>query len=105
MSWIARADVAELVLRALTDPAMRGAYNAVAGAVTNAEFTRTLGRVLHRPTLLPVPVPALDLLFGTEMVRATLLASQRADPARLRELGHRFLYPELEGALRAALED
>jgi uncharacterized protein len=104
MSWIALDDVAELVVRAIRDSRMHGAYNATAGAVTNAEFTRTLGRVMHRPAILPVPAAALKLVFGSEMVEGTLLASQRSDPARLRELGHRFIHPELEGALRAAVQ-
>lgn len=105
MSWISAEDVARTVLRALSDAGMRGPFNTVAGAATNGEFTRTLGRVLRRPTLLPVPVAGLELVYGREMVRGTLLASQRAEAKRLRELGHRFVHPDLESALRAALAE
>lgn len=105
LSWISIEDVVDLVVEALHDHRMRGPYNAVAGAATNLEFTRTLGRVLHRPTLLPAPIPALELVYGREMVRATLLASQRVEPKRLRELGHTFRHPDLESALRAALAE
>jgi uncharacterized protein (TIGR01777 family) len=103
MSWIALDDAVEVVLRALRDDALRGPVNAVAGAVTNAEFTRALAHAVHRPALVPVPVFALKLLYGAEMVEGTLLASQRAEPRRLREAGHRFLHPDLPDALRAAL--
>jgi hypothetical protein len=104
MSWIGLDDAVEVVLRALRDDALRGPVNAVAGAVTNAEFTHALAHAVHRPALVPVPVFGLKLLYGPEMVNGTLLASQRAEPRRLLEAGHRFLHPELPEALRAALE-
>ena len=103
MSWIGLDDAVEVVLRALRDDALRGPVNAVAGAVTNAEFTRALAHAVHRPALVPVPVFALKLLYGAEMVEGTLLASMRTEPRRLREAGHRFLLPDLPDALRAAL--
>lgn len=105
MSWISLDDAVEVVVRAITDDALHGPVNAVAGAATNAEFTRALARALHRPAILPVPVPALELLYGSEMVEGTLLASQRAEPRRLLEAGHRFHHPELPDAIRAALAD
>ena len=104
MSWISLDDAVEIVARALRDPAFSGPVNAVAGPVTNAEFARTLGRVLGRPALVPVPAFALRLAFG-EMADHTILASQRAEPRRLTQLGFAFHHPELEGALRAALAD
>jgi uncharacterized protein len=67
--------------------------------VTNAEFTRCLGRVLHRPTLLRVPAFALRLAFG-EMAAATVLQSERVLPARLSAAGFEFEYPELNAAFR-----
>jgi hypothetical protein len=70
--------------------------------VSNAEFTKTLGKVLSRPTLFPVPEFAARLAFG-EMAGALLLAGQRVAPARLQEAGYEFEYPELEPALRHLL--
>jgi uncharacterized protein (TIGR01777 family) len=84
-------------------PELTGAFNAVGPEpITNAGFARTLGRVLGRPALLPVPAPALRLLLG-EMADQTLLASQRALPARLTTLGFRFRHPTVEAALRHVL--
>ena len=71
-------------------------------AVTNAEFTRTLGRALGRPTLFPVPAFAARLAFG-EMADALLLASARVVPERLQQTGYSFRRPELESALRHVL--
>ena len=103
MSWLALDDAIYLVHRALIDDRYSGPVNAVAPiAPTNAEFTEVLGKVLHRPTLIPVPTFALTTLFG-EMAHAAILASQRVVPARLRELGFTWRYPELEGALRHLL--
>jgi NAD dependent epimerase/dehydratase family enzyme len=70
--------------------------------VRNREFAHTLGRVLERPAVLPVPAFALRVLFG-EMADATLLASSRVVPSVLEETGYRFRYPMLEGALRHLL--
>jgi NAD dependent epimerase/dehydratase family enzyme len=104
MSWISLGDAVDLVMRSLTDEALAGPVNAVAGSVTNAEFTRTLGRVLGRPTLMTVPAFALKLAFG-EMAGSTILISQRVEQRRLMQLGYSFRHPELEGALRAALAE
>jgi len=82
---------------------LSGAVNVVApNPVTNAEFTRSLGRAIHRPTLLPVPAVALRLAFG-EMAEATVLASERVMPARLEEAGFQFEYPDLAAGLQAIL--
>ena len=70
--------------------------------VTNREFTKTLGRVLGRPTVAPAPAFALRLALG-EMADATLLASTRVRPERLEETGYAFRFPTLEGALRHLL--
>lgn len=104
MSWISLDDAVEVIMAAIRDDSWRGPVNAVAGAVTNQEFTRTLGHVLGRPTLVPVPAFALHLLFG-EMADGTILASQRVDHRVLTQHGHAFVHPELEGALRAALAE
>jgi uncharacterized protein (TIGR01777 family) len=103
MSWIALDDVIGAIRHALTTDALRGPLNIVAPApVTNAEFTRTLGRVLGRPTLVPLPAFAARLALG-EMADELLLASQRVVPARLQASGYRFRYPTLDDALRAVL--
>jgi uncharacterized protein (TIGR01777 family) len=103
MSWICLDDMLGVVRHALDHAGIEGGVNAVAPEpVTNAVFTRTLGRVLHRPTIFPVPSAALRLVFG-EMADATLLSSVRARPERLLATGYRFLYPDLEGALRHVL--
>jgi hypothetical protein len=105
MSWIAIDDVVGAVSHAIVSDELRGPVNAVAPhAVTNREFTKTLGRVLWRPTIFPLPVSAAHLLMG-EMADNVLLASTRVTPARLLATGYKFLYPELQGALRHVLED
>jgi len=71
-------------------------------AVTNAEFTRTLGRVLNRPAVIPAPRKALELLLG-EMTGPLLLASARVNPEKLLDSGFVFAYPTLENALRHVL--
>jgi uncharacterized protein (TIGR01777 family) len=103
MSWISLADHVRAMEHALFTESMRGAANLVSpNPVRNAEFARTLGRVLVRPAFLPVPIRALELLYG-EMARATLLASQRVIPRALSVAGFEFETPTLEGALRAEL--
>jgi len=103
LSWIAIDDAVGAIEHALTNDSLRGAVNAVAPqAVTNRVFTKTLGRVLSRPTILPVPAFAARLAFG-EMADATLLSSQRVEPERLSEAGYTFKYPTLEAALRHVL--
>ncbi len=103
MSWIALDDVVGIIQYVLTNDSLHGPVNTVApGAVTNREFTRTLGRVLWRPTIFPMPAFAARLLFG-EMADELLLASTRVQPARLLSAGYPFRFPELEGALRHVL--
>lgn len=103
MSWLGIDDALYLIHRALIDPRYAGPINAVAPTpATNRDLTKALGRVLRRPTLFPVPRPALRLLFG-ELADGAILASQRVIPARLRELGFEWRYPDLEGALRHLL--
>jgi hypothetical protein len=98
--WIHREDMAAVCQWLLESPQARGAYNASAPSpVTNAEFTRSLGRALGRPTVLPMPEAALRLLFGE--MSELLLVSDRMLPKRLLDEGFRFRYPELDGALAA----
>jgi uncharacterized protein (TIGR01777 family) len=103
ISWIALPDVTRVIEFALNEASLSGAVNVVApNPVTNAEFTRALGRVLRRPAVLRVPALALRLAFG-EMADATILESVRVLPARLQAAGFEFDYPELEAGLRATL--
>jgi hypothetical protein len=104
VSWVALDDLPLILLHALQCGALSGPVNAVAPRpVTNREFTEALGKVLSRPTPLPVPAFALRLAVGREMADALLLASARVVPRRLEETGYSFRYPELEGALRHLL--
>lgn len=103
MSWISLEDEIAALYFLLMRSECSGPYNLTAPTpVTNAEFVRTLGAVLHRPAMLPVPAFALTALFG-EMASATILGGQRVLPARLQGAGFRFQYPDLASALRAEL--
>jgi uncharacterized protein len=103
MSWIVLDDVLGAIHHALNTETLQGPVNVVApSAVTNREFTTTLGKVLRRPTWLSLPAFAVRLMFG-EMGDALLLASTRVAPARLVASGYTFQYPELEQALQHLL--
>jgi len=103
MSWIALEDHLHAMEHALFVDSVSGPVNLVSpNPVRNLHFATTLGRVLTRPAVIPVPAMALELLYG-EMARETILASQRALPAALSASGFDFQYPTLEGALRATL--
>jgi uncharacterized protein (TIGR01777 family) len=105
MSWISIDDEVGAILHAIEHQDVHGPVNATApNPVTNAEFTATLGRVLHRPTLLPTPLPPLELVYGRELVHALLLSGQRVQPAHLLASGYEFRHPSLEAALRAVLD-
>ncbi len=100
--WIHLGDVVGALLFCLDHEEATGALNVTAPTpVTNGELASSLGRVLHRPSLLPVPGMALRVLYG-EMAMV-VLTGQRAVPARLQELGYHFRFPELEPALRDVL--
>jgi len=103
MSWIALDDVLDVVMHALADGALAGPINVVAPhPVTNEEWTKTLGRVLRRPTPLPMPPFAVRAAFG-EMGEELLLASTRVIPERLLAARHPFRFVEAEPALRHML--
>ena len=98
-SWVALDDVVGSVLHALTDEGVEGPVNVGSpNPMTNAEYTKVLGKVLGRPTVLPLPAPAARIMLG-EVADALLLASQRMRPAKLEVTGYTFRYPQLEGAL------
>ncbi len=103
MAWISLRDAVRVFARAVSDAAFTGVINVVAPApVKNKDFTKALGRVLGRPTLIPVPAVALRALFG-EMADATVLASQRVVPRKLEALGFAFNDRDIEPALRSVL--
>ena len=102
ISWIHASDVIGMMIAALADERWSGPANATAPTpVANRDFSRVLGHVLHRPSLLPVPGLALRLLYG-EMAEIVTTGA-RVVPAKALVLGYKFLHPELEQALRAAL--
>jgi uncharacterized protein len=104
MSWITLDDEVSAIRHALRNEDLTGPVNLVApNPVTNREFAKTLGRVLHRPALIPTPTLPLRLAFGGEFVKEVLLVSERPVPERLTASGFEFEHPELEPALRHLL--
>lgn len=103
-SWIHIDDEVGAILHALTHDDVRGPLNAVApNPVTNADFTKALGRALHRPTVVPVPSFGLRLLFGREMADTMLLSGQRVLPTVLQQSGYQFVQPDLDTALASVV--
>jgi len=102
-SFIALDDLLYLIHHVLMNEKVQGPVNATSPEpVTNADFTRTLGRVLNRPAVIPVPKVALEILLG-EMSGPLLLASARVNPEKALDSGFGFSYPTLEAALRHVL--
>jgi uncharacterized protein (TIGR01777 family) len=102
VSWIEREDLVGIMLAAAGDSRWSGPINATAPEpVPNRDFARALGRVLHRPALLPTPGIALRARYG-EMARVVTTGA-RVMPAKALVLGYRFRHPHLDEALRAAL--
>ena len=103
MSWIDVQDMVGAILHILNSD-LRGPVNMVAPRpVTNAEFTKTLGSVLSRPTIFPMPASAVKLIFG-EMGETVLLGSQRVEPAQLAAGGYRFRFDTLRASLENLLK-
>lgn len=103
MSWITLADMVAVIEHCLTNDSVAGAVNAVSpNPVTNREYTKTLGGVLGRPTVMKVPAFALRAAVG-EMADEAILASANVQPTRLAETGYEFHDPKLEPALRRVL--
>ena len=97
-------DIVELYIDGLTNEGLRGAVNAVSPQpVTNETFTKVLGDVLYRPTFIPLPEFAVNLVFG-EMGHELLLSSTRVAPKRLQDGGFSFKFPELREALESAVK-
>ena len=104
MSWVSLDDVIGIINFALENENLRGAVNVASpNPVTNEEFTKTLGDVLYRPTFLPLPEFAVNLMFG-EMGDTLLLNSTRVEPKRLKDAGYEFKFPELKSAIENAVK-
>lgn len=103
LSWISIHDVIRAITHLLSSP-VSGPVNLTApGPVTNAEFTRTLGKELGRPTFLRLPKLGPKLVLGRELADNLLFTGQKVLPAVLEQSGYGFLHPDLESALRAVL--
>ena len=101
-SWIDLDDLVRLVVKALKDDAMEGPYNAVAPEpIRQADFAKTLAKVLSRPAFLPAPAFALKAITGG--FAAELLSSRRLYPTRARQAGFGFRHADLEAALRRSV--
>ncbi len=104
MSWIVIEDLVKLLIFLINNDSIEGAVNATSpDPVTNEEFTTTLGSVISRPTIIPVPEFGIKLIFG-EMGEKLLLEGARVVPQKLEEAGFEFEFPDIESALRKALE-
>lgn len=102
-SWIALPDVINAIQFCLQNEEIQGPVNFVApDEVTNLDFTKTLGKVLSRPTCLPVPAWGIKTVFG-EMGQELMLSSTRVTPQQLLAAGFQFEYPKLEDAFRGIL--
>lgn len=102
-SWISIADEVRAI-RHIIDTPLSGSVNLTGpNPVTNAELTKVLGRVLRRPTLLPVPRFALEALLGKELAASLLFTSARVLPEKLQQSGFEHVHPTIESALRAVL--
>lgn len=104
MSWISREDAARAILFVLENSKISGAINVVAPQpVSNSEFTKVLGGLLRRPTLLTVPASLLRLAVG-ELADEALLVSQAIVPVKLLANGFQFQAPDISTGLRSALD-
>jgi hypothetical protein len=103
-SWISIDDEVRAIKHLISAP-VSGAVNLTApNPVTNAEMTKTLGRVLRRPTFIPVPRFVLEVLLGKDLAASLLFTSARIMPAKLEESGFEFRHRDIESALRAVLD-
>ena len=105
MSWIALDDLIRIIHFALENKNLKGAVNATApNPVTSEEFTKTLGKVLYRPTFIPLPAFAVKFIFG-EKGETLLLEGARVLPKKLADAGFEFKFPKLEDALKHVLKN
>jgi len=104
MSWIAIDDLLGIILHSIADEAVTGPINAVSpNPVTNAYFTRMLGKVLSRPTIFSLPRFIIKAALGDELGNASILSSTRVVPTRVLKVGYQFRFPSLELALNHTL--
>ena len=104
MSWIALDEIPYVVDHLIKNKEINGAVNVVSPqAVSNAQFTKILGQVMHRPTVLPVPGFAIRLLFG-EMGQCLLLEGAHVIPRRLQESGYQFRFADLKSVLEKVIK-
>ena len=100
LSWVGIDDLLDVYYRALYDERLSGPVNAVGPApVRNADYTKALAAVLHRPALIPVPAIGPRILLGRQGAEELAEADQRVVPAKLAALGHRFRHGTVEDAL------
>lgn len=105
MSWVDIDDVIGIINHILVDDNIKGPVNVVApNPVTNKEFTKALGKVLHRPTLLPIPSLGLKIIFGP-MADELLIEGQKVMPVKLQASNYKFKYADLESSLRHSLDN
>ena len=103
--FISARDMARAMIHVLETPRLQGPVNMCApGGCTNEEFTKAMGKVMGRPTILPFPAFAVSLLFG-EMGEEVLLGGTRANPTKLLESGFEFLHPGVEAAVQSAVDE
>jgi uncharacterized protein (TIGR01777 family) len=103
MSWVALDEIPYIIDHLIKTDKIKGAVNAVSPqAVSNAQFTKVLGQLMHRPTFLPVPGFAIRLLFG-EMGQSLLLEGANVTPRRLQESGYQFHFADLKTALEKVI--
>ena len=104
MSWVGLDDLLALVLSAIVDESITGPVNAVSpNPITNAEFTKTLGKALSRPTIFSIPEFIIKAALGEELANAAILSSSRVMPTRFLKIGYKFRFPSLESVLRYTL--
>jgi NAD dependent epimerase/dehydratase family enzyme len=102
LPWIHHADLIGMYLSAIDQAAFSGAINGSApNPVTNREFSKALGRALHRPAIVPVPGIAARIIAGD--VAKYAMTGVRMVPGRADELGYRFAFPDIDGALADTL--
>ena len=103
MSWVSIDDALAAIQHVIATDAIRGPVNLVSpNPVSNRDFTKILGRVLHRPTILPLPAFAARIALG-EMADELLLAGARVTPKQLMANNYHFLHPQLQEALQHIL--
>lgn len=104
MSWISLHDHVSAMMKVLTDDAMSGPVNLVSSnPCTNAEFTTALAQAMHRPSVIPFPVPAAKMIFGSQLVDEALCSGQRVKPAKLLEHEFEFRDTSITESITSAL--